>query len=187
MKIKFITAISFALFTIAIGTAQTERYQTRNGTIDFEASVPSFEKIEAINESTTVVLDANSGKIAALALVKGFHFPIALMEEHFNENYIESDDFPKATLRGDLFGFKYETLKSATSKTVTFNGTIELHGVKRPVSFPVDLSLRGDNIKLICSFDLDPIEFNIEIPKIVSGKIAETVRVKVQAILSKQL
>lgn len=167
-------------------SAQTERYQTRNGTINFEASVPTFEAIEAVNKSTTIVLDTSTGNMAALALVKGFRFPIALMQEHFNENYIESDEFPKAVLKGTLDGFNYATLKSATSKTVTFNGNLEFHGVKRPVSIPMDLSVNGEEIKLKCTFDLKPADFNIEIPSVVSNKIAESVKVTVQAMLARK-
>lgn len=186
MKITLLCILSILYISLEPVKTQTERYQTRNGTISFEASVPTFESIQAINKSTTIVLDTKSGNIAALALVKGFKFPIALMQEHFNENYIESDDFPKAVLKGTLQGFNYETLKSASSKTVMLNGSIELHGVKRPVSIPVDLSVNGEEIKLNCTFDLEPADFNIEIPSVVSNKIAEKVNVSVQAVLSRK-
>ncbi|GAK91697.1 hypothetical protein JCM19297_1649 [Nonlabens ulvanivorans] len=170
----------------SINTTQTERYQTRTGTISFEASVPTFEPIQAVNKSTTVVLDMKTGNIAALALIKGFRFPIALMQEHFNENYIESDDYPQAVLRGTLSDFDSNRFSQNTSTTFILNGTLELHGQKKMISVPVLLSQSGDNIQLESNFDLKPADFNIEIPSVVSNKIAQEVQVSVNAVLNKK-
>ena len=64
-----------------------ERFLTRTGEIQFEASIPSFEPVAAENKTVTAIINPKNGDIAALALVKGFRFENALMEEHFNENY----------------------------------------------------------------------------------------------------
>jgi hypothetical protein len=165
---------------------QTERYQTRIGKISFKASVPAFEPIEAINESTTVVLDLESGNIAALALVKGFRFPVALMQEHFNENYMESDEYPKATIKGNLTGFTPTALSQNISKTFTLDGTLELHGVTQPISIPVVISRTGKSILLSSNFSIDPEIYDIKIPNIVADKIAHDVLITVKAELLKK-
>ena len=80
----FFTLISFFAFS-------QEKYLTKTGTLVFEASVPSFEEIKATNTNVTAIFNASNGEFATLALVKGFRFKNALMEEHFNESYAESD------------------------------------------------------------------------------------------------
>ncbi|EAS19602.1 hypothetical protein BBFL7_00148 [Flavobacteria bacterium BBFL7] len=184
---KIICLAFLALVSISsISLTQTDRYQTRTGSISFEASVPTFEPIKAVNKSSTVVLDMKTGNIAALALIKGFRFPVALMQEHFNENYIESDDYPKAVLKGTLTDFDANRFSQNTSSTFILNGTLELHGKKEVVSIPVLLSKSGDQIQLESNFNLQPADFNIEIPSVVSNKIAQEVQVSVNAMLSKK-
>jgi len=134
-----------SLLVAVISTAQVDRYQTRTGEIKFEASVPTFEPIEAVNQSVTIVLDKTNGNLASLALIKGFKFPIALMQEHFNENYIESDQYPKAVLRGTLQGFEFSALSDHLDHTYTFKGTLEMHGIKKGISFPVSI-LENNNV-----------------------------------------
>lgn len=171
------------LFLSVITTAQ-ERYLTRTATIDFVGSVPSFEKIEAVNKNATVVLDMETGNLAALALVRGFRFPIALMEEHFNENYIESEKHPKASLRGQLQDFDASRLNSSPS-ILTFEGSLEMHGTIKELSFPVTLVKNGALIKVNTNFKLRPQDFKIDIPSVVSNKIAKKIEVIVDAQLSK--
>ncbi len=185
MKIIYLAFLALVSIS-SISSTQTDRYQTRTGSISFEASVPTFEPIKAVNKSTTVVLDMKTGNIAALALIKGFRFPIALMQEHFNENYIESDDYPKAILKGSLSDFDANTLSQNISTTFIFDGTIELHGKKKIISFPILLNPSGENIKLESNFNLKPADFDIEIPSIVSNKIAQEVQVSVNATLNKK-
>ena len=81
-------------FISFIGFSQ-EKYLTKTGLLNFEASVPSFEEIKATNTNVTAIFNAANGQFATLALVKGFRFKNALMEEHFNESYAESDSYPK--------------------------------------------------------------------------------------------
>ena len=88
-----------------------EKYLTKSGVLNFEASVEAFEEIKASNSNVTAIFNAANGQIAALALVKGFRFKNALMEEHFNENYAESDLYPKAIFKGELVGFSLDPLQ----------------------------------------------------------------------------
>ena len=93
---KNITLLFVFTFLTLVINAQ-DKMQTKTGKITFEASIPSFEEVKATNETASCIIQLKTGKIASLALVKGFRFKAALMEEHFNETYIESNIYPKAT------------------------------------------------------------------------------------------
>ena len=82
-------------FCSVVGFSQ-EKYLTKSGVLNFEASVEAFEEIKATNTNVTAILNTANGQFAALALVKGFRFKNALMEEHFNESYAESDEYPQS-------------------------------------------------------------------------------------------
>jgi len=101
MKTKLFFALLFAI--TFYGFPQSKKI-TKTGDIRFEASVPSFEEVKAQNKTATVILNPENGEIAALALIKGFRFKIALMEEHFNENYIESTNIQKLRLKEKYTG-----------------------------------------------------------------------------------
>lgn len=171
----------FILLLLSSLSIHAQKYVTKTGSIYFEASVPSFEPIQATNNSTTVVLD-DQGNLAALVLIKGFRFPIALMQEHFNENYMESDDFPKATLRGSLLD--YNTYKKDGSvQSLTFKGTLEMHGVVKNIEIPVELATTKMGYELHADFEIDPSDYNIEIPSVVRKKIADQIKVVVDAVM----
>ena len=78
----------------------SQKMMTRTGEIKFEASMPAFEEIAATNSTVSCIFDETTGDFVALALIKSFKFKAPLMEEHFNENYMESSKFPKATFKG---------------------------------------------------------------------------------------
>ncbi|WP_179009708.1 YceI family protein [Winogradskyella forsetii] len=166
----------FLLLTGTIATSQN-RYLTKTGELSFEASVPSFEEVAAKNESVTAILNTENGEFAALALVKAFRFKNALMEEHFNENYAESDTYPKALFKGDINGFELSNLSKTESK-MTINGSLTFHGVtKTQNSIPVILKMEADHIMISGSFKVMVSDFEIEIPKVVKNKLSEEVAV----------
>lgn len=159
-----------------------DRKITKTGQIIFEASVPSFEEVKAANEAVSCVLNTKTGEIASLALMKGFRFKVALMEEHFNENYIESNKYPKAIFKGIIKNFNLNNINKNGSK-LELNGKLELHGVSKDIAVFVIVKKKGEDIELVSDFNLTPTDFNIQIPKIVRQKIAETVHVKATFLL----
>lgn len=178
-----------AIFIFCLGFVlnvnSQERFLTRTGQINFEASVPSFEPVAAKNNSATAILDPSNGEVAALALVKAFRFENALMEEHFNENYAESTKYPKAKLEGQIEGFSLEKL-SETPTTFPLNAELTFHGVTKSLEIPLKISKEGDVVFLHSGFVLKPSDFNIEIPGIVRDKVAKEVNVSVDFKLEKQ-
>jgi len=167
----------FILFITGSIAAQT-KYYTKTGTIVFEASVPLFEEVKARNETVTSILNIDTGEIAALTLVKGFRFKVALMEEHFNENYAETSIFPKSTFSGIIENFSFDKL-ATTSAPFALKGKISFHGMTIDITEEVLISMDGNNIQMISSFILKPEDFDIKIPKIVRKKVAESVEVTV--------
>jgi len=169
-----IVVLIFCLAFIVTMVGQ-EKFSTKTGEINFEASVPSFEEVKAENDNVSAVLETATGNFAALALMKGFRFKVALMEEHFNENYIESSKYPKATFKGKIHDFNFSQLEN--EKKYVIKGTFNLHGTNKTMEVPSTISKRDGKIWVSTQFILKPEEFNIKIPSIVSKKIADQVNV----------
>ena len=166
----------YSLFFLSASVFAQTKYLTKTGTVDFEASVPSFEEVKASNSSVTAILNSENGEFAALVLVKGFRFKNALMEEHFNENYAESDKYPKATFKGKIVGFDVSKLNGTSTHKIT--GELTFHGKTMKIeNVEVTISKANDMIQLNGGFVTQASDFDIKIPKIVSNKIAETVNV----------
>jgi len=182
MKYKFFIAVLFSCFFI--GVSAQNKYKTKTGTINFQASVPSFEEVKAKNENVSALFNAETGDFASLALVKGFRFKVALMEEHFNENYMESSEFPKAVFKGKLDGFSFSEVSENFSE-YTLKGTVTIHGVSQAFETVAKIRKVNEIIEFQTKFILKPGDFDIKIPKIVSNKIADEVYVLAMYSLSK--
>lgn len=175
MKIQQAILSLLVLFTLGI-SVNAQKYYTKTGLTEFKASVDTFEPVEARNESTTAILNVETGDVAALLFINAFRFRVALMEEHFNENYMDSAEHPKASFKGNLsdFDFSAVTEDESTYKVV---GTITIKGVEKEIETLMKMRRDGDNIIVDASFDLLPSEFDIDIPAVVREKIAETIHV----------
>ncbi|MBC5833449.1 YceI family protein [Flavobacterium sp. F372] len=159
-----------------------EKKITKTGTITFEASVPSFEEVKGKNTAVTCILNTSNGEIAALALMKGFRFKIALMEEHFNENYMESSKYPKATFKGKIENFDISKL-TATTKEFTLKGKLELHGKSKDITTVAKIKKIGTDIEVKTTFPVNVSDFEIEIPSVVSKKVAKKVSIDCNFLL----
>ena len=182
MKILKIIAVIVVFGSITQSLAQS-KFSTRSGTLEFEASMPSFEEVKAVNAEVSAILNTETGEFATLALLKAFRFKVALMEEHFNENYIESSKYPKTTFKGKITNFDASVL-TGTPMKFNVQGVLQLHGVDKDIETSVLISREGEQIILDSQFELSPKDFNIKIPKIVRSKIAETVLVTAKYSLS---
>lgn len=177
-------AVLFLLFFGFIAQSFGQKYYTKTGTLDFEGSVEAFEPVKASNTTTTAILDVSTGKIAVLGLIKGFRFRNALMEEHFNENYMDSDKFPKATFNGAIAGFSINDINS--EKEYTVEGDLTIHGKTQKVTTKIYLVKNGDAIDVKTNFSVSPEDFDIKIPNIVKEKISETIKIAANFNLQKR-
>ncbi|UAB82389.1 YceI family protein [Marixanthomonas sp. SCSIO 43207] len=179
---KDIVIVILFFSTFAMGQ---NKFITRTGTINFEASVPSFEEVAATNKSATVIVNTENGELAALVLVKAFRFKNALMEEHFNESYAESDKFPKATFRGKLLDFSFEKLSNETDYLIS--GKLEFHNVTKCIeNIPVRLIYKSNKINLSGTITVQSADFNIIIPSILQKKVSDKIEISFSFVLLKQ-
>lgn len=162
-----------------------ERFATRNGHIHFFSGTP-VENIEADNRKVTSVFDATTGAIQFEALIRAFEFEKALMQEHFNENYMESGTFPKAGFKGNVEGIALADLKKPGSYTVTVSGDLTIHGVTKPIQTHGTMSVEADGtIKAHSVFNVKPEDHGIKIPGVVRKNIAEQMKVTVDLTYTK--
>jgi polyisoprenoid-binding protein YceI len=182
---KTIKTLALAAAMLPLVATAQERYATRTGHIAFHSETP-MENIDADNRKVTCVLDATAGAMEFAVLIKAFEFEKALMQEHFNENYMESNTFPKATFKGKFTGATAEDLKKPGTYKVTVSGDLTIHGVTKPVSYPGTITVDKDGVlKASSDFVVKPEDHGIEIPSVVRKNIAETITVKVRLDLTR--
>ncbi len=159
------------------GQAQS-RYIDRSGKATFFSSAP-LEDITAKSEQVVSILDAGSGELVASVLMRSFNFRKALMEEHFNETYIESHKYPKAVFQGKITNIDDFDPKKDGTYTLDVDGKITLHGVTQPLRIKAEARVAGGRIEARSVFPLTVADFKIEIPRLVVNNIAEVVEVTV--------
>ena len=181
-KSSFIALIM--LFSFASTQVSAQKYFTRDADINFDATAKgSPEDITAKQNSGTVILDLASGKVQSSVLIKSFLFERALMQEHFNENYMESGKFPKAVFKGQLSKVDNESLKKDGTYTFTVMGEMEMHGKKNKLSAPFKFTVKNGKISATGDFALPLAAYDIDIPSVVADKVAREVTVTVSASL----
>ena len=166
MKKRLLTAL-----LISSNFLSAQQYLTREARLDFDAGSP-LEDIEAFTESGSAVYDANTGKIGVQVLMTSFQFKRALMQEHFNENYVESEKFPKASFKG---------LYSEGN----VSGGLTIHGVTKEIKVPARLNQENGNFVLVTSFDITLADYDVKIPSAVANKISKKASIQVHATLKK--
>lgn len=159
-----------------------EKIVTKSATITLEASVPSFQPVVGTNTSVTFVLNPVTGEVASLALMKGFQFEMALMEEHFNENYMETDKYPKAIFRGQIEGFDIKNLTD-DYKDYTIKGKLEVHGKSKDINAGAKITRSGSRITFISDFEVNASDFSIPIPSLIKYKLDNKVKIQIIAVL----
>ena len=156
---------------------QAQKYYTRSGSTQFEGSEKAFEPIAATNTSTTVILDTRSGNIVSQVFMAGFQFKNALMQEHFNENYMDSYQYPKATFKGNLDGFSMANLN--TNNTFALNGVLAIKGLEKNIQTNVTVREQDNRLFVSGVFFVSPEDFDITIPSIVRDKIAKQIQINI--------
>lgn len=171
LMICFLTSMSSALFSQTL-------FMTRSGQISF-FSKTSVENIDAVNNEVTSILNTGTGEVVFAVLVKSFRFEKALMEEHFNENYMESDKFPKATFQGKITNLASIDFAKDGSYPVTIQGDLTLHNVKQPVNASGQLEVGNGKLILKGNFIVTLADYKIEVPSLVTEKISKTIDIRV--------
>ena len=168
--------ITLGLCLLVVSTVFAQKVITRTGEIKFEASMPALEEVAATSQTVSCVLDESKGEFASLALIKSFKFKVPLMEEHFNENYMESSKFPKSTFKGKIANFDAKKL-SSTPTAYDIDGDLTIHGVTKKIKSKINLSTKGGKVIAATNFLVKPQDYKIEIPSVVKSKIAQNVNI----------
>ena len=159
-------------------------FLTRSGNIEFFSTTP-IEDIRAVNKQVSCVLNVETGEVAFQAPIRGFMFKNALMQEHFNENYMESDKFPKAVFKGRIDNWSNDKITD-TALSVSLSGSLTVHGVARDIRESGQIWQEGALIKGTSVFDIRVADYGIDIPRVVRNNIAKTVSVDVSVQMKKR-
>ena len=170
---------------MASGSIQAQdKYFTKSGTITIDATTnASLETVHAVNRTARAVLDTKTGSVLFVVLMKGFEFQKALMQEHFNENYVESDKYPKAEFKGQVQNIGAVDFTKDGTYNVTVNGTLTMHGKAQPVETKGTLEVKRGKVIANCSFNITLKEYDITIPNLVADKVGKTAKVVVDCSL----
>jgi polyisoprenoid-binding protein YceI len=157
-----------------------QKYFTRSGMISFYSEAP-VEKIEAVNNKVTSVVDFENSKMEFAVLIKAFQFEKSLMQEHFNENYMESSKFPKAIFKGTFEADSAITIniKDDGIYPVKIKGDLTIHGVTKPIEATANFIIKGGVINGNAEFNVLVADYDIEIPAVVRDNIAKEVKITV--------
>jgi hypothetical protein len=159
-------------------TAAAQNYITKNGKISF-FSKTDIEDISAVNNQTVSVLTPKTASIAFSVLINGFLFKKALMQEHFNETYMESAKYPKATFKGTITDISKVNFSKDGTYNVTVTGDLNMHNVTNKVTVPAVIQVKAGKISANTLFKVKLDDYKISVPKIVEGNISKTIEIKV--------
>jgi hypothetical protein len=169
----FILILLFVFLSV-----NAQKYMTKNGFIGFYSHT-TMEDIKADNNQVAGVLDISTGDMVFQALIKSFHFDRALMEEHFNENYLESDKFPKSVFKGKISNLPAVSFSKNGTYEVTVEGDLTIHGVTNKISTKGTVEVVAGGINASAKFNIVPEDYKINIPGVVREKINNNLEVTI--------
>jgi polyisoprenoid-binding protein YceI len=179
---KIILVLSLSV--IATMSFAQAKYFTKTGKIEFDATAAkSPEDIKGVNKSTTMVLDSKTGDMQFLVLMKGFEFTRALMQEHFNENYVESTKFPKAEFKGKIVDNTAVNYAKDGTYKVKVKGKLTMHGVTNDTEADGVLTVKAGKITATATIVALFADYKIVIPGLVSDKVAKSAKININCAL----
>lgn len=176
--ITFITVFGLSLMSHA------QKYLTKTGHIRFYSEAP-LENIEAHNNQVNSAFDANSGDFVFKLLMKSFEFEKALMEEHFNENYVHSNEFPNATFVGKVTNLEEIDFGKEGDQAVTVKGELSIHGKTNEVETHGIFKTGQNTINGLATFTILLEDYDVKIPSAVAQNISESIEITVNVELKK--
>jgi polyisoprenoid-binding protein YceI len=179
-KIAYFILIALSL-TIS---CQAQKYATKNGLIRFYSDAP-LEKIEAINRQVNAALDVSTGNFVFRVLMKSFTFEKALMQEHFNENYVESDKFPNATFLGIIANIKDVNFSKEGSYPVAIEGKLTIHGETKQITEKGTFEVKEGKLVGKTKFNIILSDYKIDVPGTVVNNLSKTIEITVEVVLDK--
>ncbi|MGN6164887.1 MAG: YceI family protein [Flavisolibacter sp.] len=170
------------LIAMSLISQAQDKYFTKTGKIEF-SSRASMEDIDAKNKTVAAILDTKTGALQFSVLMKGFEFPKALMQEHFNENYVESDKYPKAEFKGSVTNNANIDYTKDGTYTAQVSGQLTIHGVTKNINTTGSFKVDNGKIDANAVFNVLVSDYKIKIPSIVKDKVSNTIKVTVDCRL----
>ena len=168
-----------AIIILGIKSGFSQKYYTEIGVTEFDGSKAAFEPIKAINKNTTSIIDFKTGNVAAVIIINQFEFRLRLMQEHFNENYLESNIYPRSTFEGKIINFNDIT---ENFKNYQITGNLTIKGVTKEINTTALIRKEKNKVELMSNFSVMLSDFGVKIPKIVFKKIDEEVKINLNFI-----
>tara|TARA_B100000886_G_scaffold310707_1_gene245608 strand:- start:1024 stop:1563 length:540 start_codon:yes stop_codon:yes gene_type:complete len=175
---KFI--VIYLLFSTQV---LAQQFYTNKGKISFFSEAP-LEDISAVNENVSAIIDSQTGGFAFRVKIVDFTFPNSLMQEHFNESYLESEKYPLSTFTGVIDNFS--DLDLSNEQKLMVNGSLSMHGISKYAQMKVSAQMINDELHISSAFNVTLEDYDIDIPKIMMYKIAEIITVTVEIKLNKR-
>lgn len=183
MKLRAIFILP-VMVMLGLSTA-AQRVYTKNGSVSFFSNAP-VENISAENNQVMSVLTMASGDLQFSVFINAFHFKKSLMEVHFNENYMESDKYPKAIFKGKINDLSKLNFTTDGNYNVEVTGDLTMHGVTNKVTTQGVISVKSGIVTASANFKIKLADYKISIPKIVKENISEVVDVKVACVYNQK-
>ena len=171
--------LSFLLFKTSFAQ---EKYFTKTGKIQFFSKTPA-ENIDATNRSAAVILDSKTGDLQFAVLMKGFEFRKALMQEHFNTKYVESDKYPKTEFKGQVTNngeIKYTTDGTYNAKV---KGKLTMHGVTKDIETTGTITVKNGKITTASTFNIQLPDYSIKVPGVNRSQVSDNIKITVDCDL----
>jgi polyisoprenoid-binding protein YceI len=178
--------IIFVLLIFCGIQSTAQKIYTKNGQLAFFSKAP-LENISATSNEAMSVLNVATGEIQFSVLIRSFHFKKSLMEEHFNENYMESNKFPKAVFKGQVTDVSKVNFSADGSYVVTVSGNLTIHGITNPITTTGTINIKSGIPSANSTFKVKVADYKIAIPKIVKDNIAETVDITVSCVYDQKI
>jgi polyisoprenoid-binding protein YceI len=159
-----------------------DRFFTKTGHISFHSKT-NVEDIDAYNRSVSCVLDTKTGSIQFAVVMKGFEFKKALMQEHFNENYVESDKYPKSVFKGQISNNASINYTTPGTYPLKVKGQLTIHGETNEIETDGTMTVKDGKIISASEFQVAIADYKISVPALVKDNISKTINIRVSCTL----
>ena len=174
-KIVAVIVLSFCLGNIYLSA---QKYITKEGNIEIFSKTPVFT-IEGLDKKVASILNLENGDVVATTLVRSFKFHEALVEDHFNENYMNSEKFPKASFKGKIVNFKEVNVKKDGTYKVSIKGDLTIHGETKPVDAAGTIIVKDGKVTAKSQFNISLAAYKIHVEESYKDAIKDEIRLDI--------
>ena len=178
IRIDLLLGSVLLLFNV---NAMAQSYVGKNIKTAIFSSTP-VEDIRAVSQSGTAAIVGRTKEIVVQVPIKSLEFDRKLMQEHFNENYMESDKYPQAKFKGTIDQVIDFTKDGDYNVSVT--GVLSVHGVDKTRTIPGKLTIKDGILQIFTEFKVACADHKIKIPTLIVTKVAEVINIKIDGKLN---